>query len=137
MHRATAPHRRGFTLIEILVVIAILAVLAAMLFPVFRSVRDTARTTTCQSNLKQLGAAFQIYAADHDGLCPNPGGRGIDRAPANGAAWYSATRDPANDRVTDSGSGIYPYLKQRGNGGSSLWSCPNALSGRGKGIFDV
>jgi prepilin-type N-terminal cleavage/methylation domain-containing protein/prepilin-type processing-associated H-X9-DG protein len=133
----TAGGRQGFTLIELLVVIAILAILAAILFPVFAQARDAARKATCQSNLKQFGAAFQMYAADHDGLFPNPGGRGIQGAPANGAAWYSATRDAATGQVTDSGAGIYPYLKQRGNGGNNLWSCPNAIEGLGKGVFDV
>jgi prepilin-type N-terminal cleavage/methylation domain-containing protein/prepilin-type processing-associated H-X9-DG protein len=129
--------RRGFTLIELLVVVAMIALLAALLFPVFGQARDTARKATCQSNLKQFGVAFAMYAADHDGLYPNPGGRGIAGAPSNGAAWYSATRDTTTHRVTDSGTGIFPYLKQRGNGGNSVWSCPNALPGSGGGRFDV
>jgi prepilin-type N-terminal cleavage/methylation domain-containing protein/prepilin-type processing-associated H-X9-DG protein len=137
VRRATGWTRRGFSLIELLVVIAVIAILAALLFPVFSQARDAARKATCQSNLKQFGAAFQMYAADHDGLFPNPGGRSIQGRPANGAAWYSATRDPATGRVTDSGLGVYPYLKQRGNGGNNLWSCPNALPGSGSGIFDV
>lgn len=58
--------RRGFTLIELLVVIAIIATLSAILFPVFAQVRETARRTTCESNLKQIGAAMQMYAQDHD-----------------------------------------------------------------------
>lgn len=129
--------RPAFTLIELLVVIAIIAILAAILFPVFAQARDAARKSTCQSNLKQFGVAFQMYAADYDGLFPNPGGRGIDGAPPNGAAWYSASRDVNTGAVKDSGAGIYPYLKQRGNGGSNVWSCPNAIPGSGKGPFDV
>ncbi len=117
---------RGFTLIELLVVIAIIAILAAILFPVFAQARDAARKATCQSNMKQFGAAFAMYAGDYDGYLPNPGGRSIVGIP-NGSAWYSAQWK--NGQVTDSGQGIYPYLKHRGNGSNNLWSCPNALSG--------
>ena len=62
---------RGFTLIELLVAIAILAVLAALLFPVFAKTRERARTSGCNSNLKQHGIAFLQYLDDWDGLTPN------------------------------------------------------------------
>lgn len=60
----------GFTLIELLVVIGIIAVLAAIIFPVLSRAREKARQTTCLSNLKQLGAAMQMYAVDWDGCFP-------------------------------------------------------------------
>src|SRR5919201_62987 len=52
----------GFTLI---------AVLAAILFPVFARARASARKTTALSNLKQIGAALQMYAADYDETLPD------------------------------------------------------------------
>src|SRR5262249_46325707 len=106
--------KSGFTLIELLVVIAIIAILAAILFPVFAQARDAARKAACQSNLKQFGVAFAMYATDYDGYFPNPGGRNVSGAPTNGNAWYSATRNTTTGQVTDSGAGVYPYLKQRG-----------------------
>lgn len=63
-------HRRGFTLIELLVVIAVISVLAAILFPVFQSVRENARRTTCQSNEKQLALGVLLYAQDFDETLP-------------------------------------------------------------------
>ena len=58
--------RRAFTLIELLVVIAILAILAAILFPVFAQAREKARSTSCLSNLKQLGVGLTLYIDDFD-----------------------------------------------------------------------
>ncbi len=61
--------RFGFTLVEMLVVIAMIAVLMGILFPVFNRVRETARQTTCQGNLSQLAIAVKKYRAD-EGLYP-------------------------------------------------------------------
>jgi len=90
---------RGFTLIELLVVIAIIAILAAILFPVFAKARAKARQASCQSNLKQIGLAWDMYAQDYDErftyLWPTP-------------SWSSYI--PRAD----------PYIKNRG-----VWLCPS------------
>lgn len=60
----------GFTLIELLVVIAIIAILAALIFPVFSSAKESAKHTTCLSNLKQAGLAINLYLSDYDNTYP-------------------------------------------------------------------
>jgi len=57
---------RGFTLIELLVVIAIIAVLMAILMPALSYVRKQARASACQSNLRQMAIAMNLYTLDHD-----------------------------------------------------------------------
>jgi len=58
--------RRGFTLTEMLTVIAIMAILMALLFPVLSTSREKARQNACLTNLKQVGTALTAYAQDYD-----------------------------------------------------------------------
>jgi prepilin-type N-terminal cleavage/methylation domain-containing protein len=62
--------RCGFTLIELLVVVAVIAVLMAILMPALQRVKHQARGVACQSNLKQWGLIFAMYADDHDSRLP-------------------------------------------------------------------
>jgi len=64
------PVERAFTLIELLVVIATIAVLAALAVPAFTKVFESAKATKDMSNLRQIGAATQMYMNDNNGVFP-------------------------------------------------------------------
>jgi len=90
--------RKGFTLVELLIVVAIIAVVASILFPVFFLVRENGRRTTCLSNERQLGMAVLAYVADNDDAFPLGNGSGV-------AGWVAQS---------------YPYVKT-----SRVYQCPD------------
>jgi prepilin-type N-terminal cleavage/methylation domain-containing protein/prepilin-type processing-associated H-X9-DG protein len=116
--------KTAFTLIELLVVIAIIAILAAILFPVFAQAKESAKKTTCLSNLRQLATAYTLYEGDSDDSFPNAV-FGPPGASATGG-WMYYNRLPAN-KVSKLGDGfdpsqgsLYPYVKS-----AALLQCPS------------
>ena len=103
--------RAGFTLIELLVVIAIIAILAAILFPVFAQARESARATSCLSNMKQIMTGMIMYSQDYDESFP---GSRIQRLPGN------QDGDATNGHIIGYRTVTYPYLKNK-----QVWACPS------------
>jgi prepilin-type N-terminal cleavage/methylation domain-containing protein/prepilin-type processing-associated H-X9-DG protein len=69
--------KSAFTLIELLVVIAIIGILASLLLPSLSRAKQSAYRIQCINNLKQLGAAIEMYTSDHDGRLPGPVWQGL------------------------------------------------------------
>jgi prepilin-type N-terminal cleavage/methylation domain-containing protein len=66
----TKSRSRGFTLVELLVVMAIIALLVAILLPSLQRAREQARLVQCQSNLRQIAMSFLMYANDNQQCGP-------------------------------------------------------------------
>lgn len=64
------PRRRGFTLVELLVVIGIIALLISILLPALSKARATANSVKCEAQIKQILTAMILHANEHHGFMP-------------------------------------------------------------------
>ena len=111
--------RRGFSLLEVLIVIAIIALLAGLLFPVYGRARDNTRRRVCAAHLKQIGLAIQTYAGDYDDMLPP------SRYIAPRATWAALIQPYLGSwKVLRC-----PNMRDAGFGGTSIWSPPLAVPG--------
>jgi prepilin-type N-terminal cleavage/methylation domain-containing protein/prepilin-type processing-associated H-X9-DG protein len=114
MDRLTHRIRHGFTLVELLVVLAIIGMLIGLLAPAVIRVLDLANQTACASNLRQIGIAMSLYLKDHDGwFFPL-----AEDDPAVGRYWYFGFEPNGSpmlgegNRILDrTKARLYPYLE--------------------------
>jgi type II secretion system protein G len=110
----------GFTLIELMIVVAIIAILAGILIPNFVNARAQAQTSACESNLRAIATAMELYYADNQRY---PDAGSIPDALNSGAVTYlnNTPRDPADAGVTPA---KYTFTQPTGDGQSYLIVCP-------------
>lgn len=104
--------RRGFTLIELMIVIAIVCILLLIFVPNMLTARDRALLSACKQNLKSLAAAIHMYQADNGGMAPNQQLAIAAQGPVYGGGV------PTNSGLRTL---MTPYL---GGLASDTWYCP-------------
>ncbi|TWU07693.1 DUF1559 family PulG-like putative transporter [Stieleria varia] len=107
----------GFTLVELLVVIAIIGILVGLLVPAVQAVREAARLTQCQNNIRQLAVATQTYANQrgqlpgyvqrYGGYIPPASGPGDPTDPSNAGTFV------AHAKVGGFGVALLPHIEQQ------------------------
>lgn len=86
---------RGFTLIELMIVVSIIAILAGILIPNFVNARAQAMTAACESNLRSIATAAELYYADQQ-IYPSSGDVSASLFTANGTPYLNnVPTDPA------------------------------------------
>lgn len=117
-----SARERGFTLIEMMIVVAIIAILVAILVPNFIRARAQAQTAACESNLKEIATVLELYQTDHESY-PTANGAAVTSSDPNLAPYLKQTPvDPVNP------SGQYTYTVSNANSGNASYTitCPGS-----------
>jgi len=127
-NRAGKRFLTGFTLVELLVVIAIIAILMAILMPALRKAREQGKRVVCLNNLRQLTLAWIMYADENDDKLVN-GSAGHNRA--GEPAWVEQDWKNGQERksvpeqiIAVRAGALFPYTKN-----VKLYRCPVAFRG--------
>ena len=129
-HSVPREGERGFTLIELMIVVAIIAILAGILIPNFVNARSQAQTAACESNLRAIATALELYYADNQ-IYPPASGASVQPAlfTVNGVSYLNNTpKDPA----AQSGNATYSITTTQASGGGPATytvTCPGVHVG--------
>jgi len=137
--------RRGFTLVELLVVIGIIAVLIGILLPTLIGARRAAYTVQCSSNMKQLATAMLMYVQDNKGKFPAAASDEVAGITPPGGWWWPDTLVQSN-YIKGSNLNVYKKTPSTTNdkvfSSSTPFRCPEGipeefgkLSGNGQGDY--
>jgi type IV pilus assembly protein PilA len=121
MRKYERDGERGFTLIELMIVVSIIAILAGILIPNFVNARAQAMTAACESNLRSIATAAELYYADQQ-IYPSSGDVSAALFTANGTAYLNNV--PSDPAATTAGA---PYtFTNTTNGGTAGYTiaCP-------------
>ncbi len=105
----------GFTLVELLVVVAVITILAVLLTPVLAQAREKARQARCMSNLRQIAVAMALYVDDNAETYP----RDVTRC-SDGPASDPCSQWNPHQRLE---ARLQPYLKD-----TAVFACPSATT---------
>jgi len=121
MNNVRTAVRKGFTLVEILIVVVILGILAAIVIPQFSSASQAAQASSTVTQLQSLRSQLELYQLQHQGVYPTAGTDGL----GDGEFWDQltnftnqdgdvfATQAAADSARTDDGDNIFgPYLQK-------------------------
>ncbi len=113
-NRALWVWRRGFTLVELLMVIAVIAVLLALLLPSVNKSRDVARTALCMGNLRQQGIGLAAYSTDFKNEIPQFPGTFVTAGSQPTWTWRRTVDDGSPGMLLEISSEREWYLYYRG-----------------------
>lgn len=104
-------NRKGFTLVEILIVVIILGILAAIVIPQFTNASEDARKSSLSSQLQTLRSQVELYKLQHRDLYPTTDGT-ADATKWDATAWDRMTKKTLEDGTVDAAGTLGPYLQQ-------------------------
>ena len=115
-------NRKGFTLVEIMIVVAIIALLAAIAIPNLMSAKRTANTAAAKANIRALSTAAEVFATANNGSYPT--GPGVVGPPPTLLAAYIAAAPTLCAATADNPVQGYAYSCTLGGGGYTITATP-------------